>query len=209
MASYDQQLRSHFDWLREPDPDAVASLPLYMAFDLLYHDGRDLTARSLRGRRARLKDTVAGSELVFPVRRLAPDGLATAAVAGEGIAFELRQTLATLRAPAKEFEPLLMAHWLRHTGSPVMRWMVANVIVTMDAAGNIMPSKEKSGNKIDGVSAAVVALERPWSTQARASTTSARRCSRIYEQRFPTATGVPGAPPSPSARFSASSGGRP
>ena len=79
----------------------------------------------------------------------------------EGIpAFEVRQTLATLTAPAKEFERLLMAHLLRHTGSPVMRWMVANVIVTMDAAGNIMPNKEKSGNKIDGVSAAIVALER-------------------------------------------------
>jgi ATP-dependent DNA ligase len=46
-----------------------------MAFDLLYHDGRDLTARPLRDRRARLEDVVAGSELVFPVRRLTPDGL--------------------------------------------------------------------------------------------------------------------------------------
>jgi ATP dependent DNA ligase domain len=46
-----------------------------MAFDLLYCDPRDLTARQLRDRRARLEDVVAGSELVFPVRRLAPDGL--------------------------------------------------------------------------------------------------------------------------------------
>jgi ATP-dependent DNA ligase len=29
----------------------------------------------MRERRARLEDVVAGSELVFPVRRLAPDGL--------------------------------------------------------------------------------------------------------------------------------------
>jgi ATP-dependent DNA ligase len=34
VAIYDQQLRSRFDWLREPDPDAVASPPLFMAFDL-------------------------------------------------------------------------------------------------------------------------------------------------------------------------------
>src|SRR5688572_17768998 len=46
-----------------------------MAFDILYRDGRDLTARPLRDRRARLEDVVAGSELVFPVRRLAADGL--------------------------------------------------------------------------------------------------------------------------------------
>lgn len=68
VAIYDQQLRSRFDWLREPDPDAVASPPLLRAFDLLYFDRRDLTGRPLRDRRARLEDVVAGSELVFPVR---------------------------------------------------------------------------------------------------------------------------------------------
>jgi ATP-dependent DNA ligase len=71
VASFDQQLRSRFDWLTEPDTDAVASPPLLMAFDLLYQDRRDLTARPLRDRRARLEDVVAGSELVFPVLRLA------------------------------------------------------------------------------------------------------------------------------------------
>jgi ATP-dependent DNA ligase len=75
VANYDPQLRSRFDWLRDPDPDAVASPPLFMAFDLLYHDRRDLTGRLLRDRRARLEDVVAGTELVFPVRRFAPDGL--------------------------------------------------------------------------------------------------------------------------------------
>ena len=40
VASYDQQLRSRFDWLREPDPAALATPPLFMAFDLLYCDRR-------------------------------------------------------------------------------------------------------------------------------------------------------------------------
>jgi ATP-dependent DNA ligase len=40
-----------------------------------FSPGPDLTARPLRDRRARLENVVAGSELVFPVRRLAPDGL--------------------------------------------------------------------------------------------------------------------------------------
>jgi len=69
VAIFDEQLRSRFDWLREPDSGAVASPPLFMAFDLLSRDGRDLTGRPLRVRRARLEDIVAGSELVFPVRR--------------------------------------------------------------------------------------------------------------------------------------------
>jgi bifunctional non-homologous end joining protein LigD len=75
IAVYDQQLRARFEWLREPDPDAIATPPLLMAFDLIYRDGRDLTARPLRDRRGRLEDIVAGSEPVFAVRRLAPEGL--------------------------------------------------------------------------------------------------------------------------------------
>jgi hypothetical protein len=122
-------LRSRFEWLREPD--AVASPPLFMVFDLLFHDRRDLTARPLRDRRARLEDVVANSDLVFPVRRLAPDGLATPAVAGGGHS-RLRGATDSgdVDDAGQEFERLLMAHLLRHTGSPVMRWMVANVIVT-------------------------------------------------------------------------------
>ena len=48
---------------------------MLMAFDLLHQDGRELTGRPLCDRRARLENVVAGSDLVFPVRRLAPDGL--------------------------------------------------------------------------------------------------------------------------------------
>jgi bifunctional non-homologous end joining protein LigD len=75
VAIFDQQLRSRFEWLREHDPSAVASPPLFMALDLLYHDRRDLTGRPLRDRRARLENVVANNDLVFPVRRLAADGL--------------------------------------------------------------------------------------------------------------------------------------
>jgi ATP-dependent DNA ligase len=45
-----------------------------MVFDLLYWRRRDQTGWALRDRRVRLEDVVAGSELVFPVRRLAADG---------------------------------------------------------------------------------------------------------------------------------------
>ncbi|HET9381315.1 MAG TPA: terminase TerL endonuclease subunit [Streptomyces sp.] len=42
---------------------------------------------------------------------------------------------------------------LRHGGSPVMTWMVDNLAVQMDAAGNVKPDKANSADKIDGVSA--------------------------------------------------------
>jgi len=74
VAIYDQKLRSRFDWLREPDPDAVATPPMFIAFDLLHQDGSELTGRPLRDRRARLETVVAGSEFVLPVRRLAQNG---------------------------------------------------------------------------------------------------------------------------------------
>jgi ATP-dependent DNA ligase len=47
-----------------------------MAFGILFCNARDLCARPLRDRRGRLEDVVAGSELVFPLRRLAADVLA-------------------------------------------------------------------------------------------------------------------------------------
>jgi bifunctional non-homologous end joining protein LigD len=73
-AIYDDKLRSRFDWLREPDADAVATPPVFMAFDLLHQDGREFTGRPLHERRARLEDAVAGSDFVLPVRRLARNG---------------------------------------------------------------------------------------------------------------------------------------
>ncbi|WP_215456665.1 terminase large subunit [Streptomyces sp. ATCC 21386] len=42
---------------------------------------------------------------------------------------------------------------LRHGGNPVMTWMVDNLAVAMDAAGNVKPDKANAAEKIDGVSA--------------------------------------------------------
>src|SRR5215471_3992419 len=74
VAIYDEKLRSRFDWLREPDADAVATPPMLMVFDLLHQDGRELTGRPLRDRRSRLENAIAGSDLVLPVRRLSSNG---------------------------------------------------------------------------------------------------------------------------------------
>jgi len=58
VAIFDEHLRSRFDWLREPDPKVVSTPPVFIAFDLLYRDGRDLSGRSLRDRRAQLEDLI-------------------------------------------------------------------------------------------------------------------------------------------------------
>ena len=62
--------------------------------------------------------------------------------------------------PTKEFEKLLKEGRIIHGGHPVMRWMAGNVVVDTDPAGNIKPTKAKSTEKIDGIVAAIMALDR-------------------------------------------------
>lgn len=62
--------------------------------------------------------------------------------------------------PTKEFYKLLMEGRIIHGGNPVMRWMAGNVVVDTDPAGNIKPTKAKSPEKIDGIVAAIMALDR-------------------------------------------------
>ena len=45
-------------------------------------------------------------------------------------------------------------------GHPVLRWMMGNIYVRTDPAGNIKPDKEKSTEKITGAVATVMALDR-------------------------------------------------
>jgi bifunctional non-homologous end joining protein LigD len=75
MAVFDYEIRSRFEWLRDPDPEQMATPPLLMVFDLLYRAGRDQTKRPLRERRVRLEDLVDAAKRIFPVRRLTSNGL--------------------------------------------------------------------------------------------------------------------------------------
>ena len=70
------------------------------------------------------------------------------------------QGYVSLSAPSKELEKLVLAGKIRFGKNPVMRWMFNNVTIEMDPAGNIKPSKRKSAEKIDGVVATVMALDR-------------------------------------------------
>jgi len=45
-----------------------------------------------------------------------------------------------------------------HNGNPVTNWMMGNVAVLTDHAGNIKPSKKLSKEKIDGIVAIVIGL---------------------------------------------------
>ena len=62
--------------------------------------------------------------------------------------------------PMKELYKLLLEGSFIHGGNPVLRWMAGNVVAEMDAAENIKPSKKKSTEKIDGIVAWIMALDR-------------------------------------------------
>jgi phage terminase large subunit-like protein len=70
------------------------------------------------------------------------------------------QGFASMTAPTKELERLLLEQKLRHGGNPVLRWMASNVAVDQDAAGNLKPSKARSRERIDGIVALVMAIGR-------------------------------------------------
>jgi len=73
---------------------------------------------------------------------------------------EIRQGYATLSAPCKEFERLILGHELIHPNNLVMNWCVSNAVVDQDANANMKPNKDKSTGRIDGVSATLCALAR-------------------------------------------------
>ena len=60
----------------------------------------------------------------------------------------------------KELMKLTLEERLAHGGHKVLRWMMDNVYVRQDPAGNIKMDKEKSTEKIDAAVATVMALDR-------------------------------------------------
>ena len=64
----------------------------------------------------------------------------------------------TMSPATKQFETLALSGKLRHGGQPVLRWMMSNVVLTFDPAGNVKPNKAKSNEKIDGVVSCIMAL---------------------------------------------------
>jgi phage terminase large subunit-like protein len=72
--------------------------------------------------------------------------------------FPFGQGFVSMSAPTKELERLTKDKQLRHAGNPVTRWMMGNIMLRTDPAGNIKIDKAKSGDKVDGPVSIVMAL---------------------------------------------------
>ena len=60
--------------------------------------------------------------------------------------------------PTKYFESLVLDKKINHGGHPVLRWMMSNVSIEEDSAGNIKLSKKKARDKIDGIAGLIMAI---------------------------------------------------
>ena len=68
------------------------------------------------------------------------------------------QGFASMAAPVRELQRLIMSEQIAHGGHPVLRWMISNIAAAQDPAGNEKFDKSKSGDKIDGAVALAMAL---------------------------------------------------
>jgi len=75
---------------------------------------------------------------------------------------------------SKEIMKLTLEKNISHGGNPVYRWMMDNIYIKTDPAGNIKPDKEKSTERIDGAVALIMALDRAIRNENKAS---------IYDER--------------------------
>ena len=88
----------------------------------------------------------------------------------EGMGFTVvpfGQGFKDMNPPSKELMKLTLEGKLAHTGHPVLHWMMDNIFIRTDPAGNIKPDKQKSTEKIDGrlfdLRRDVEATEKLWS----------------------------------------------
>lgn len=89
------------------------------------------------------------------------------------------QGFASMSAPTKEFERLMLVRGLNFGGNPILRWMLSNVALRRDPAGNIKPDKDKSIEKIDGIVSTIMALGEMMTFKANKK----EDANDIYEKR--------------------------
>lgn len=70
------------------------------------------------------------------------------------------QGFASMSPPMKELGNLIAGKKLAHGNNPILTWMADNLVAVKDPAGNVKPDKSKSREKIDGMVALIMGLDR-------------------------------------------------
>jgi len=73
---------------------------------------------------------------------------------------QVGQGYQSMSAPMKELERMIVSGLIAHGDNPVLTWMAHNLVAMRDPAGNLKPDKRRSREKIDGMVALIMALDR-------------------------------------------------
>lgn len=127
----------------------------------------------------RIRDDIVADSSIYQVSEVAYDPAQATMLVNElhekGIpAVEIRPTPLNFSEPMKMLDALILSGEIVHNGDPVLEWMISNCVGKEDAKENVYPRKEQPENKIDGVVAAIMALNRAMSYLEQPS---------IYENR--------------------------
>ena len=60
--------------------------------------------------------------------------------------------------PMKHFEEAYLSGKFRHAGDPVLTWCASNIVTRLDQNMNMAPDKKKSADKIDDMTALLMAI---------------------------------------------------
>ena len=76
------------------------------------------------------------------------------------IMVKIPQTAPNFATPMDELQAAHLSHRITHDGNAVMSWMAANLVAREDTNGNKKPRREIARNKIDGMVALLMAMNR-------------------------------------------------
>ena len=143
---------------RRRERDRVDYQPWVDAGYLIATEGNVVDYEYLRATLNELSERVEVREV--PIDRWNSTQLQTQLLGDGHEVVQFGQGFASMSAPTKRLEELVLSGELVHGGHPVLRWMASNVSVKTDPAGNLKPDREHSEEKIDGIVALVMALGR-------------------------------------------------
>ena len=112
-----------------------------------------------------IEQTILGLREQYDIREIAYDRWNAAQLVqhltDEGLTMvPFGQGFRDMSPPTKELYKLTLGKRIAHTGHPVLRWCMDNVVVRTDPAGNIKIDKGKVTEKVDCAVALVMALDR-------------------------------------------------
>lgn len=112
-----------------------------------------------------IRQKILSDAAVFDIKEVAYDEwnaakLATELMADHMTMVKIPQNFQMLTAPTKHLEGVVLSGIHQHGGNPVLRWCAGNVVLLRDTNDNYRPNKRKSRERIDGIVAEIMGLNR-------------------------------------------------